>query len=264
MDQEENEPTHELQQLFNNARAAWPEISLELEVFAVYCQSLEIPTVTNVNDLYLACACSEGNAAALAVFDKTCLIPARDAIARIDRSPHFIDEVLQLLSHHLLVGPEAKIRTYRGTGPLAGWVRTAAVRAALNLRRSDKRQEAREEEALPALDRFLDPEVAVIRKHHEVEINSALKEAIERLPAGDRLLLRLYYVDDLTLAKIAALQKIAIATVSRKLIAATKTVLAEVKQELAHRLRLSADSLDSLIRDVNNDINISLSRLLRR
>ena len=48
----------------------------------------------------------------------------------------------------------------------------------------------------------------------------------------------------------------------RRLNAATQAVLASMKDELALKLQLSTQSLDSLIRHVQDDIDLSLSQVL--
>src|SRR5262249_22461852 len=154
-------------------RAAWPGVELAFDVFAA---RLAAVGRGNVVDLYLACACTEGDPAALAEFDRMFLGCVRDAVARIDRSHDFVTEVQQILRERLLVGPNAKIRDYRGGGALASWVRTAAVRTALNLRRRTNRETKQE----PSFEPFevLDPEIALLRQRYMPEIDAALRRAI--------------------------------------------------------------------------------------
>lgn len=252
----------EIREYFEQARAAWPGVELAFEVFAA---RLEGGGRTNTADLYLACACGEADPIALAEFDRMFLGCVRDAVARIDRSHDFVSEVQQILRERLLVGPNAKIRDYRGGGALTSWVRTAAVRTALNLRRRTK-QEAKLDPSLePSLEPFeqlLDPEVALLRQRYMPEIDAALRRAIAALDAKERLLLHFYYIDGLTLAKIAALERIGTSTVFRRMSAATQTVLSSMKDELSTRLQISTQSLDSLIRHVQDDIDLSLSQVL--
>ena len=242
------------------ARAAWPGVELAFEVFAT---RVEAAGLTSATDLYLACACGEANPAALAAFDRMFLVCVRDAVARIDRSHDFISEVQQILRERLLVGPHAKIREYRGGGALSGWVRTAAVRTALNLRRATK-HEIPQETSIEPFAQLLDPEIHLLRERYMPEIDAALRRAIAALDAKGRLLLQFYYVDGLTLAKIAAVERVSTSTVFRRMTAATRAVLSEMKKELSTRLQISTQSLDSLIRCVQDDIDLSLSQVLGR
>lgn len=250
----------DVRQLYGEARATWPSVELAFEAFAA---RLEAGGRAHAADLYLATACTEQNPAALAEFDRLFLRSVRDAVARIDRSHDFIAEVQQILRERLLVGPDAKIREYRGGGALASWIRTAAVRTALNLRRRAK-QEVKREGAGGAepFEQLLDPAIALLRQRHMPEIDAALRRAIAALDSKERLLLHFYYVDGLTLAKIAALERVGTSTVFRRMNAATQTVLAAVKEELTDKLQLSSQSLDSLLGHVRDDIDLSLSQVL--
>jgi RNA polymerase sigma-70 factor (ECF subfamily) len=256
----------ELRPLFDEARAAWPGIDVPFAVFAARVTAASPRDgggagSINARELYLACACATGDLAALREFEQRYLGGVREAIARIDRSPDFIAEVQQVLRERLLVGPAAKLAEYRGSGSLAGWVRTAAVRTALNLRRAYKGQ-VDGDERLAQLEQRLSPEVALMTEQHRRDINGSIQRAVAQLDRDDRLLLRYYYVDGLTLAKIATLQQIGLSTVYRRLEAATQAVLARVRTDLADRLRLSTESLDSLLRGIHDEIDLSLSQLL--
>jgi RNA polymerase sigma-70 factor (ECF subfamily) len=248
----------DLRPLYDEARRAWPGVEVAFEVFAA---RLEAGGRGHASDLYLACACSEQHEPALVEFDRIFLRCVRDAVARIDRSHDFISEVQQILRERLLVGPDAKIREYRGGGALPAWIRTAAVRTALNLRRRAK-QETKRGNSLEPFEQLIDPEIALLRQRHMPEIDAALRRAIAALEPKERLLLHFYYVDGLTLAKIAALEKVGVSTVFRRMTATTQAVLTSVKSELSDKLQLSIDSLNSLLRHVRDDIDLSLSQVL--
>jgi RNA polymerase sigma-70 factor (ECF subfamily) len=247
-----------LQAQFEAARAAWPGIDVTFERFAARAGESH---AAFAHDLYLACACRDGDLRALGEFDRRYLPAIHGAVARIDATPDFIAEVQQVLRERLFVGPDPKIDDYRGQGALVGWVRMAAIRTALNLRRASRREVEREQSD-EALDPLLGPELAAIKTRCQAELNEALQRAVAALTGEDRLLLRFHYVDRLTLAKIAAQQHVSITTIFRRLAFATETVLATVRTELAARLQLSPESLDSIIREGQDDLDFSLGRLL--
>ena len=254
-----------LRAIYDRARAAWPGVAaVAYDVFATRVGEGggAAAVAAHAEDLYLACACAAQDPAALREFERHHLAGVRAAVARIDHGEDFAAEVQQLLRERLFVGEQAKIGEYRGTGPLAGWVRTAAVRTALNLLRAGKR-EVSAEESSAALAQLLDPETALLRQHHRSEIDRALANALARLAPDERVLLRWTYLDRLTLAKVALLQGVSAPTVHRRLAATTATLLAEVRRDLATRLALSGQSLDSLIGAVDVELGLSLSRLLR-
>ncbi|HEY6887846.1 MAG TPA: hypothetical protein VI300_08705, partial [Solirubrobacter sp.] len=122
-------------------RAAWPSVVLDGGAFERYlqarAQSADALASLAVEDLYLAFACAQGHAAAVRAFVARLPQDAGAAIARIDPSPAFRDEVLQRLQVDLLVGERGQppaIAGYRGEGSLRAWVRAAATRRALALR----------------------------------------------------------------------------------------------------------------------------------
>lgn len=252
----------EIRQSFEQARMAWPDIELAFASFAARFDPHGPPGHPHATDFYLACACSEGSGPALAELDRLLLTCVPEAVSRIDRSHDFVTEVQQILRERLLVGDTAKIREYRGRGPLASWLRTAAVRTALNLRRRAGQEGARHAQLAAFDPLFDDPDLALLRQRYMPEIDAALRGAIGALDAKDRLLLSYYYVDGLTMAKIAGLERVGTSTVFRRLNAATQAVLAAMKAELTERLQISMPSLDSLIRHVQDDIDLSLSQVL--
>jgi RNA polymerase sigma-70 factor (ECF subfamily) len=250
--------SEELRQQFASARDAWPGIVLGFEEFAARAAGTAAP---EARDLYLACACGRGDPRAVAEFDRRYLAVTHGAVARIDRSADFIAEVQQVLRERLFAGPNPKINDYRGEGSLVGWVRTAAVRVALNLRRGTPLRTDRTP-FLEGLEPALPPELVLIKERCQSELTEALQRAIQALEPADRLLLRLYYVDRLTLAKMATLERSSVSTIYRRLAAITERLLAVVKSDLQARLRLSTDSLDSLIRDAQDSLDLSLHRIL--
>jgi len=258
----EHDEDDELRRAFADARAAWPGLgAVPFELFAAHAQGRS--PGAHGRDLYLACACALGDAAAIGELDRSYLGVVADAVARIDRSPDFADEVRQVLRDRLLVGDEPKIRDYRGTGALAGWLRTAAVRTALNLQRAAHKWRHEAPPVDEPLAQMLDPEMALLYERHKQEVKASLERAIAGLEPESRLLLRFYYADQLTISRIAALKGVGLATVHRRLTAATEAVLACVRGDLSDRLQISTESLDSLLRGVQSQIDLSLSQLLR-
>src|SRR5215475_13564430 len=116
------------------ARAAWPTVSIPARAFSDW---LAAHGGSHLSDLYLACACLQGNAAAIEQLEGAFLSQVGGFLAGIDPRPEFADEVRQALREHLLVGRVA-LADYSGKGPLRQWLRVTAQRIALNLRRGRK------------------------------------------------------------------------------------------------------------------------------
>jgi RNA polymerase sigma-70 factor (ECF subfamily) len=256
----------ELRRIFDDARAQWPGIEVSFDRFVARLADGDLggnseKRSARARDLYLACACEDWNPVALTEFERHYLSVVGEAIAHIDRSSDFAEEVRQILRERILVGPAAKICKYRGDGALRGWVRIAAVRTALNLRREQGRDRL-QVQSIPELAQLVDPELGVLEQRYRQEIQHALAGALDQLDHAERLLLRFYYVDQLTLSQIAVMHKVGISTVFRRLEAATSGVLARTCRDLRDRLQLSTESLDSLLRHVQISLCSSLSRLL--
>src|SRR5687768_11928782 len=76
------------------ARLAWPGVDLETRVFLDYLGTHGGPCTT---DLYLACACSRGDAAALAAFEAQVLSVIDPVLARLGFAADTASEVKQRL-----------------------------------------------------------------------------------------------------------------------------------------------------------------------
>src|SRR5688500_2358838 len=76
------------------------------------------------------------------------------------------------------------------------------------------------------------PEELITEKHSAADVSAALKAAIDELEDEDRLILKLYYFDDLKLKDIAATFGYHEATASRKLVRVQADIRKCVEKEL--------------------------------
>jgi len=220
----------------------------------------------HADDLYLACACATGVPGALEAFERRFLGNDLDrALARITSSAPVMEEVRQQLRVKLFVGERGrpgKIADYTGRGPLAGWVRVAAVRTALNLvtRQGPDTPATEEEEPLLGV---ADPETEYLKTQHRAEFEHAFRLALTTLSIEQRQLLRLHYVDGLTLAQIGRLRQVHESTISRRLLAARDQLLGETRRALSAELHLAPAEVDSLMGRVMSRADVTLSTLFR-
>ncbi len=185
------------------------------------------------------------------------------ALRRIDSSESFAAEVQQLLREELIVGVKGrvpKLACYAGRGPLASWIRTAALRTALNLR--DPRKQTLHTD-LPPDAPATHPEVRYLRDKHRDDFQRALKDALRGLSARDRNLLRLSFLDGLSIDRIGALFGVHRATAARWLGRARTRLQEATLSLLKERLKVTDSELASLILVVRSELNVSLSHLLR-
>jgi RNA polymerase sigma-70 factor (ECF subfamily) len=248
------------------ARGAWPDFAVDEARFAAYLARRlgEDPDAAYVEDLYLACACVDGDARALALFDERHLASVARHLARLDRSPAFADEVRQLLRERLFVGHDGeppRLASYSGRGPLGTWVKVAAVRVALNLRRSDR------DVAIGSGDEPMiagTPELLLLRHRFRADFGGAFTAALGRLAVEQRQLLRLHFLDGVSLGGIAALHHVDKSTISRRLQAAREQLFADTRDALHARLGLGERDLGSLMRLLRSQFgDVSVARLLR-
>ncbi|MBL8914103.1 MAG: sigma-70 family RNA polymerase sigma factor [Archangium sp.] len=211
-------------------------------------------------DLALARACLEGDATALSSLETMLVTEVRRAVSPLDSTPHFIDEVTQLVREKLLV--HKRLANFSGGGALAGWLRTVAVRVALNARRSAGKEELVSQlPDAPLADP--DPELALLRARHREAFRAAFAEAVKVLSPRDRTILRLTSIDGLSLAAVGQMYGKDASTVSRWLAASRDVLLQKTRATLAQQLQLSDSALDSVMRAADSELHLSIARLLQ-
>ncbi|RKH37236.1 sigma-70 family RNA polymerase sigma factor [Corallococcus sicarius] len=280
---EEHVPAPGLEQLeslltasVEHARSRWPGIALEPEAFVAFVAErlppgASVPEVLGatsaIDELYLAFGCLRHHRVALQRFEDTYLREVGAFVSGVDRSPAFVDEVRQLLRERLFAasaGSEPKISEFTGSGALGGWVRVAALRIALNLKRSEARADSAARESVEAaLGEDLGPELQHLRSHYREAFTEAVRASLGQLTDRDRTLLRLYHVEALSLEAIAALYRVHLSTVSRWLSRAREQVAEATTQQLCKRLGVGPSSVNSIAALVVGQIDLSLTRLLK-
>ena len=124
--------------------------------------------------------------------------------------------------------PASKLAYYSGRGSLAGWLRAVVAQLAVDVFRKQSRLVQTEEDAdLERLARVAEgqpivagiptPEESISNRFAQTEMQKALNEAVQELPAEDRLLVKLYYFDNLRLREAGAVLGVHEATASRRL-----------------------------------------------
>ncbi|WP_241759144.1 sigma-70 family RNA polymerase sigma factor [Pyxidicoccus parkwayensis] len=268
-----------LASLYAAGQQAWPGVSLAEEDFLRHLASRvpqdeepsRVLASLHAADLYLACACARGDSTAHAALERHVFPKAAASVARLRDAGVESSEVFQHLRERLLVpegGRPPRIAEYQGSGPLAAWLRAAAVRTALNLQRAERRRSHAEEEAealpLPAGAGTADVELDYLRRNHRADFQAALSEALEALPARERTVLRLHVVEGLSLERIGTMYQTHKSTVSRWVSRAREAALEGTRQRLVERLRLSPGELHSLMRALNSELDLSLPSLLSK
>jgi RNA polymerase sigma-70 factor (ECF subfamily) len=262
--------------MLEQGRAAWAGLRLDPEVFAAYVGEHVPPEAdTDVDavlceiqaaDLYLACACAHGVPGAARAADEAYLSSLSSVLHHVDSSPAFADEVRQIVRDKLFVsadGGPPKIVSYSGRHPLAAWMRVAARRVGLGLRREDdvraRAGAAALAEALPA---GVDPELDYLKARYRAEFREAFQAAVAALTERERVLLRLSLIERLSHEKIALIYGVSQPTVTRWIARARGSIAEGTQRILCERLRLDASEIHSIAKLVYSELHLSLSRWL--
>ncbi len=253
------------------ARAAHPALPLDDDTFFSHlgaagdlCAEL---SELHAGDLLLARRCAERDPAAIALFDTQHLARAALVVRRLDGTGRLSDEVAQALREKLLMpgaGGRPRIADYSGRGSLDAWLRAAAVRTALNLRRSkaDLIGFEPDSELADHVDLRPDPELSLARASSKKVFAETFAEALGGLSPRDRAVLKLHYLDGLSTSKIALIYGTHRITVTRWLVACRKALLEQTRRGLEQKLELDALELDSLLRLAKASFDVSLGRHL--
>lgn len=254
--------------LHTKGSAAWPGVSLDREAFERHVPRSatgELPSLDLASDAYLAAACVAGLPSAIEAFDRAFSETIERAAARVDASAAFLDDVRQIVLAGLFVASAAskpKIREYQARAPLGAWVRSVAVRTALNMRRN-KADQAHAEIDDERLGVATDPELGYLRARYKNELEASIRDAIQKLPARERTLLRLHLIDGLGIDVLGAHYKVGRSTAARWLAAARESLRERVRADLEARLGLSKSELASVAGLVRSQLETSAARLFR-
>jgi RNA polymerase sigma-70 factor (ECF subfamily) len=254
------------------ARAAWPALTVAdrelVTAIAIAIHDAGDPCAAldelAVEDLYLAQACCTGSPEALAAFAATCDGALAGSLRAMGLAPDVVDELVHDVHTKLFVasGGPPKIASYSGRAKLTSWVRTVATRAAVDrLRRRDDTSD--DDGALEAIPDSTDgPELAHFRRTYQAEFKAAFEAALASLEVRERNILRHHFVDNLTLEEIGALYNVHKTTAFRWLEAARAALSKRTRAGFQQRVKLVASELDSVLRLVQSQIDLSLSRVL--
>jgi RNA polymerase sigma-70 factor (ECF subfamily) len=191
------------------------------------------------DDLCLIIACERGNENAwadlVARFTTTVRSAARSASANEDAAEDLAQSIWAEL-HGLRVRedgrPASKLAYYSGRGSLAGWLRAVVAQLSVDtFRKQSKLVQTEEETDLERLARdahvtdpksfaaagVQNPEQSLSNRFAQDELQQALTHAVRELGADDRLLVKLYYFDNLRLREAGAVLGVHEATASRRL-----------------------------------------------
>lgn len=254
------------------AVAAWPTVHVEQELFVrAIAERLEMDDpirsvgAMHTDDLYLACGCVSGDAAALAAFELRCGRAISGAIAAAGATRCERADLGQVVRQRLLVAPPGgppRIASYSARGSLPAWVRVVATReAARRLVRAGREVGAEDDELADLIADGDDPEIGYLKRLYREEFKRSFHAAVQKLDARARLVLRQHALDGLNIDALAVLHGVHRATAARWIQAAREAVLAGTQRELTTRLRLTRAEVESVIRLIQSQLDVTLPSL---
>jgi len=253
------------------ARERWPGIVLDEGAFACDLAQRWTPETTSevvdlppfAIDLVLAHACLQGDDAAIRAFHREMFERVDRVLSRLGLGGADAADVKQDVRAKLLIGEsgDAKLALYQGTGPLAHWVASVAGREALGARRRRRPTESLGDDDLLA-DAADDPRLLTLKARHSADFKVAFQAAVAELEPRDRAILRALIVDDRTVGEVAFVYGIHRVTASRWVAEIRHALLQGTRKRLREGLKLDEPSLESAIRMIDSNLDLSLYRLL--
>ncbi|MGH9945962.1 MAG: RNA polymerase sigma factor [Pyrinomonadaceae bacterium] len=172
---------------------------------------------------------------------------------------------------------KSKLAYYSGRGSLAGWLRAVVSQLAVDQYRKQSKfvqiEETREFENLAeestnhsgndlVVHHGENPEELFSEKETAEDVSAAVRAAIDSLEAEDKLILKLYYFDDLKLKDIAATFGYHEATASRKLVRIQTEIRKSVERELKKNHGWQDAEVKKYLADTASKMGVSLEKML--
>jgi RNA polymerase sigma-70 factor, ECF subfamily len=237
--------------------------------FRAFVQTKPDASPSYVDDLLVAFGAASGERGCIDVLERDFFQRLRPMLGRLRLPPDTLDELTQQLRVERLVARGAdpaqkKILQYSGQGPLGGFLRAVATRAALSdLRRAPRASSPGDSDFDGEIMGFATSEedtLKALHGRHGQALAAALRIAVQGLAPRDRNLLRMYVLDGANIETIGRVYGVHRATIARW--------ISEIRIRLAREARarmtplVSASEAVSIARLCFSQLDLSLDRLL--
>ncbi len=193
----------------------------------------------SLDDLYLTTACTRGDQSAWDELGRAHFDFMRQFARRFLPATAATDVVDEVIGDLWIRG---RLRQFEGRSTLRTWLGTVVAHAALNSRKTAGRHVPLDDGSLHVLQEQSSGHAPPLDDSSRL-LRELLLQAFVRLSAGDKLLLQLYYEQELTLDQIAMALRLSSAAVSRRLKRAREDVRASLEELARQRAGLSAEEL---------------------
>jgi len=255
------------------AREAWPGITLEPQAWVRVVAAIAPRPFDPVQPLgallvadhYLAFACGNGDAAAVAACDVLLVREAGFAADGTRMHASLRDEATQIVREQLFAPRTDKppaIRNYNGKGPLRAWMRVSISRELVRLAKAQNRSVPLEEHLIADANFVEDPMLEELKVKYRGELASAFRTALAELPPRDRTLLRYQMIDHLSIDEIGAIFKVHRATAARWLAKVRADLVDRTRSMMTEALGVDTAEAASIIRLVQSQLDVSVIRHL--
>lgn len=218
-----------------------------------------------MTDSDLAAAAAQGDPAALAQIE-TLIAETAPSLRRYDGNDAFVSEVLQRLRISMLVADgdaPPRIARYDGRASLRAWLGVCAMRMGLYVLRTKRNAREIATEWSDELDAIpsAHPELEAVRTRYAETFGAAWREACAGLPARQRAVLRMCFVEGAAIETIAATYGVHRVTVWRWLEDAKQRLLDGTRARLDEQLTPDDPGTQSLLALVRSKLDLGLSQL---
>jgi len=253
-----------IEQALRAAQARWPGVVVDAARFGGELRR-RVPALTPAalanlctDDVYLAIACGDGDSQAATHLERECFVEVDIAAKKLHATGAQTADMRSVLRQ--LLFPKG-LADFTGRGDLRGYIKVIVTRELIRTINRERKEQPIET-VIDRLEVERAPELSVLRARHGADITAALRAALAGLPERDRALLRYSLVDGWTVDQIGELYGVHRATAARWCAAARDGLGDRIRTEVASRLEISTDDVDSLIALVRSRIDVSLERIL--
>lgn len=266
-----------------------PRISATIEKYvfgdspnATGSEIKEFVEALSADDLCLIVACERGDETAWADLVKNFDSTVKSAARKISSNNEDAEDLASSIWAELYGLKEkdgkakGKLSYYSGRGSLAGWLRAVVSQLAVDQFRKSSRfvqiEEAREFENLAQdssensensklVHATENPEETLSRTEAQRDIANALRQAVLSLEPEDRLIMKLYYFDDLKLKDIGAALGFHEATASRKLVRVQSEIRKSVEKILCEKHGWKKEEVKRYMSETASKLDLSVEKL---
>ncbi len=225
-------------------------------------------------ELFLTTACASGDGAAWQAFHLRYHGVIQKAARHCTENASEAQELSESMMSDLFLPVSTasgtktnKIGQYDGTGSLEGWIKVVVTRMAIDQIRRSQKQVSLEEldgepESRAGIPRDIVSTVGVDIPAASKMFAASLNHAMNQLGGQEKLILSLYYMEDLSLKEIGRLIKVHESTVSRTLDRLKKQLRKSVERHLRDRFRVQAADVAQLIEVAHLEVDVDLKKVL--